>query len=345
MGIISLNQRNKRIQVSSFELNNQIVFNFFDKLPTDDRDSSFLRAINIGVLALMEDRISAFLAKTTNHLGTELESLKMIFDMKQELFFKSSVKGMLAEENIVDFLEQFFNEQKIHDKATLTGNTIGELPRNKTGDIVCYINGDESLKIALECKFDKSIRLGDISTKEISSRKIDTAWSQLLEAQVNRDGKISIIVFDVSSVDSSILNTVQNLRYIPSIGIIAIIDSQKGDFSNLGIAYMLARDIALNSHEVEIDKDILSIIINRIIKDISDMLSVKQLVNVNIENNKKILAHLEKSMLMMEFNQKYLHKFLKDGQLTKIDLLDFYMADDVRDKFKVIEKEIREMLI
>lgn len=340
-----MDQRNKRVQVSNFELDNQIVFNFFDKLPVADRDNSFLKAINIGVLALMEDRISAFLAKTSNHLGTELESLKMIFDMKQEIFFKSSLKGMLAEESIVDFLEQFFKEQKIQDKTTITGNTIGELPRNKTGDIVCFINGEESLKIVIECKFDKNIRLGDISTKEVSSRKIDTAWSQLLEAQVNRDGKVSIIVFDISSIDSSILNTVQNLKYIPAVGMIVIIDSQKGDFSNLGIAYMLSRDIALNSHEIEIDKDILSIIINRIIKDMSDILYIKQLVNTNIENNKKILLHLEKSMLMMEFNQKYLHKFLEDGQLTKSDLFNFYIADDVRDKFKVIEKEIREMLI
>ena len=287
MAIISLNQRNNRVQVSSFELDNQIVFNFFDKLYTSERDESFLKAINIGVLALMEDRISAFLAKTANHLGTELESLKMIFDMKQELFFKSSVKGMIAEESIVEFLTQFFNEQKIQDKVILTGNTIGMLPRNKTGDIVCYINGDDSLKIALECKFDKNIRLGDISTKDVSTRKIDTAWSQLLEAQVNRDGKISVIVFDISSVDSSILNTVQNLRYIPTVGLIVIIDSQKGDYSNLGIAYMLARDIALNSHEAELDKDVLSILVNRIIKDISDILLIKNLVHSNIEKTKK----------------------------------------------------------
>lgn len=44
----------------------------------------------------MEDRLSAFLSKTSNELGTELESLKMIFEMKKEIFYKSSIKGCLS---------------------------------------------------------------------------------------------------------------------------------------------------------------------------------------------------------------------------------------------------------
>ena len=56
--------------------------------------------------------------------------------------------------------------------------------------------------------------------------------------------------------------------------------------------------------------------------------------------NKEILKQIEKSMLSIEFNQQYLAKFLKDGKLTNADLLDFYSGDEIRDKFKVIEKEI-----
>ncbi len=65
------------------------------------------------VFALMEDRISAFLAKTTNELGTELESLKMIFEMKKELFYKTTIKGSLAEEDIAEFLNNYFAEKKL----------------------------------------------------------------------------------------------------------------------------------------------------------------------------------------------------------------------------------------
>lgn len=343
MAKISLNQKLKRVEVKDFEIDNDIVFNYFNKLPAIDRESKLFRALYIGVLALMEDRISAFLSKTSNELGTELESLKMIFDMKKELFFKTSIKGSLAEEDIAEFLNDYFKQKKIKDVAFLTGNETGNLPRNKTGDIICRVNGESDLKITVECKFDKSIKLGEIENKDIFTRKYDTAWSQLIESDANRNSKVSIIVFDISLVDNSILKVFENVGFIQSIGFIAIIDSQKGDYSNLAIAYMLARDIALNSKSVELDKNLLAIIVNRIIKDINEVTSIKKLVEGNIENNKAILKQLEKSILLMNFNQEYLYKFLNSGVLDKKDLLDFYMGEDIKDKYKLIEKEINNL--
>lgn len=343
MQTIKLNQQLKRVEIDKFEIENEIVFNYFNNLPASERDDKLFKALYIGVLALMEDRISSFLSKTTNELGTELESLKMIFEMKKELFYKTTVKGILAEEDIADFLNSFFIEKKIRDRALLTGNSAGNLPKNKTGDIICEINGNEELKIAIECKFDKSIRLGDIETKEIFTRKTDTAWSQLIEADANRNSKVSIIVFDISLVDSNILKVYDNVGFIPSIGFIAIIDSQKGDYKNLAIAYLLARDIALNAKLPDLDLDILMALVKRIIKDINEITSIKSIVETNIQNNKDILKQLEKSMLLMEFNQQYLSKFLIDGTLTKQDLLDFYMGEDIKDRFKMIEKDIDEL--
>jgi len=340
MAVINLNQKLGRIEIKDFELSNNVVFNFFNNIPVDERDEKLIRAIYIGVLALMEDRISAFLAKTTNELGTELESLKMIFEMKKELFYKTTVKGFVAEDQVAEFLNNYFTSRRINDKAVLIGNATGVLPKNKTGDIICELNGDPSLRIAIECKFDKSIKLGDIESKDIFTKKMDTAWSQLLEAQVNRDSKVGIIVFDISLIDNSILKAYENVGYIKGIGFVAVINSQSGDYSNLAIAYMLARDIALNAKDVELDTKFLSMIINRIIKDINDILNVKRLVEANIANNKEILKQLERSMMLMEFNQAYLTKFLKDGKLSKKDMLDFYLGEDVRDKYRALEKEI-----
>lgn len=343
MAIINLNQKLNRVEVNHFEINNEIVFNYFNNLPLKDRDDKLFRALYIGVLALMEDRISAFLSKTSNELGTELESLKMIFDMKKELFYKTTIKGSLAEDDIAEFLNSYFKEKKLKDKAYLTGNEAGNLERNKTGDIICRLNDDSDLRIVIECKFDKSIRLGEIEKKDIFTRKTDTAWSQLIESDANRNSKVSIIVFDISLVDNSIINVFENVGYIQSIGFIAIIDSQRGDYSNLAIAYMLARDIAINAKNVELDKNLLSMIVNRIIKDINEITNIKRLVEGNIENNKAILKQLEKSILLMNFNQEYLNKFLNDGVLDKKDLLDFYMGEEIKDKYKLIEKEINDL--
>lgn len=342
MSTIKLNQQLNRVEIKEFEIENSIVFNYFNNLPANERDEKLLRAIYIGVLALMEDRISAFLSKTSNELGTELESLKMIFEMKKEVFYRSAIKGVLAEDEIAEFLNNYFQDKRLKDKAILTGNVVGSIAKNKTGDIVCEVNGDNNLRIVIECKFDKSVRLGDIESKEIFTRKTDTAWSQLIEAEANRDGKVSIIVFDRSLVDNSILRYAENVGYISGIGFIAIVDSQKGDYSNLTIAYMLARDIAINAKEVDFDKNLLTILVNRIIKDINEVLSIKSLVYLNIENNKTILKQLDKSILLMEFNQEYMKKFLQEGTLTKKDLLDFYTGEDIKDKYRIIEKEIEE---
>lgn len=343
MAKINLNQKLKRVEVKDFEIDNNIVFNYFDNLPTNLREEKLFRALYIGVLALMEDRISAFLSKTSNELGTELESLKMIFDMKKEIFYKTTIKGSLAEEDIAEFLNSYFKEKKIKDIALMTGSEAGKIPRNKTGDIVCKINGESDLRITIECKFDKSIKLGEIENKDIFTRKYDTAWSQLIESDANRNSKVSIIVFDISLVDNSVLKVFENVGFIQSIGFIAIIDSQRGDYSNLAIAYMLARDIAINAKEVNLDKNLLSMIVNRVIRDINEITNIKSLVEGNIENNRAILKQLEKSILLMNFNQEYLSKFLKDGILDKKDLLDFYMGENVKDQYKLIEKEINEL--
>lgn len=343
MAKIRLNQQLHRVEISDFEIENNIVFNYFDKLPVDERGEKLLRAMYIGVLALMEDRLSSFLAKTSNELGTELESLKMIFEMKKDLFFKSAIKGNIAESDIADFLRSSLQEQGLKDVVSLTGNAAGAIIRNKTGDIVCTIDGNENLKIAIECKFDKSLKLGDINSKDVFTRKSDTAWNQLIEAQVNRDGLVGIIVFDISLVDNSILGLTQNVRFIPAIGFVVVVDSQKGDYTNLSIAYALARDIAINSKTIDLDRSVLALLLNRIIKDINEILAIKRLVLANIDNSKQILSQLEKSMLLMEFSQTYLTRFLKEGVLSKADLLDFYSGEEIKDKYKLIEQTIKEL--
>ncbi len=231
-------------------------------------------------------------------------------------------------------------KKKWKDKAETTGTIEGKLPKNKTGDILCYVNGNEDKRIVIEAKFDKSIKLGDISDKDVFTRKFDTAWSQIIESKANRDGKIGMIVLDISLVDNSILKLTDSVAYVQGVGFIAIIDSQKGDYSNLIIAYNLARDIVLHAKEIDFDDKTLSIILKRIIKDIDTFFSIKNLVQSNIQNNEEILKKLEEALLLMEFNQKYLTKFLKDGKLNEKDMLDFYSGEEVKEKYKVIEKEI-----
>lgn len=332
-----------RVQIDSFEVSDELVFRYFDSLPEAEREAALMRAIRIGVLAQMEDRFSSFLAKTTDDLGVQLENLKLLFDLKQEVFHKTAIKGVAAENDILQFLEEYITLRGLGDVVSLTGTSKGLLKNNKTGDIMAFVGGESGgRKIAIECKFDKSIKLGDIDSPDIGSNKYDTAWSQLLEASVNREANASIIVFDKTLADASIQKAVDGVSYVEGIGFICIIDYESGNYHNLAVAYMLARGLALRKEGKTVEVEFVNMLIQRLLKDIRDVQGIEGLVRNNIKNNQQILKSIEKSLLSIEFNQQYLAKYLEDGILGKQDLLDFYQREDIRAKYKLIAKEIEQ---
>ena len=340
MDIVKLNQKLKRIELSDkLRIDNEIVFNYFDNIPEKQRDETLFRALYIGVLALMEDRFSAFLANTSNELGTQLENLKIIFDMKKTIFYKTTEKGIKAESEIATFLKEYLEQRNFKDEVISTGNTNGKKRGNKTGDIVCMLPGGDK-KIVIESKFDKKKALGGIDTKDILKKKQDTAWDQLLEATVNRDAQAAIIVFDRELADPTILNFTDSVGFISGVGFVVIVESQKNDYSNLFIAYSLARDIAMHSKNVDYKDEMLALLVRRILSDIKKLFEIKTLVEGNINNNKIILEKMEQSMLKISFTNEYLMKFLKDGIMTKEDLYAFFEGDEVREKYKQIQQEI-----
>ena len=218
------------------------------------------------------------------------------------------------------------------------------MKNNKTGDILVYVGGENSdKKVAIECKFDKSIKLGDVDSPDIASNKYDTAWSQLLEASVNRDANVSIIVFDKTLADASIQRAVDGVSYINNIGFVCIIDYEPSHYHNLAIAYNLARGLALRRDGKNVEMDFVNMLIQRLLKDIRDVQNIEILVKNNIKNNQQILKNIEKSLLSIEFNQLYLVKYLEDGYLRKTDLLDFYQREEIRAKYKLISKEIESI--
>ena len=333
----------QRVQVDSFEISDELVYRYFDSLPETEREAALLRAIRIGVLATMEDRFSAFLSKTTDDLGVQLENLKLLFDMKQEVFHKTAIKGVAAENDILEFLEGYIDKYHLGDVVSLTGTSKGLLKNNKTGDIMSFVGGENSgRRVAIECKFDKSIKLGDIDSPDIASNKYDTAWSQLLEATVNRDANACIIVFDKSLADASIQRAVDCVTYVEGIGFICIIDYESSDYKNLAVAYNLARGLALRKDGKNVEVEFLNMMIGRLLKDIRDVQNIEMLVKTNIKNNQQILKNIEKSLLSIVFDQRYLVKYLEDGYLSKADLLEFYQREEIRTKFKLIAKEIEE---
>ena len=193
------------------------------------------------------------------------------------------------------------------------------------------------------CKFDKSLKLGEIDLKDVFIKRSDTAWSQLLEAQANREGRVALIVFDANIVDAGLAREVDSLSFVPGVGFIAIVDSLKGDYRSLLIGYSLARQIALAAQTVKHDDKLMALLVRRLIQSVSTCLEVRRLVEQNIATNQEILRQLNKSLLLLEFTQKYFQRFLDCGTLTPGDLLEFYQGEEVKEKFKAVEHDIEQL--
>ena len=286
----------QRVQVDSFEILDELVYRYFGSRPEAEREAALLRAIRIGVLATMEDRFSAFLSKTTDDLGVQLENLKLLFDMKQEVFHKTAIKGVAAENDILEFMEGYIERYHLGDVVSLTGTSKGLLKNSKTGDIMVCVGGENSgRKVAIECKFDKSIKLGDVDSPDIASNKYDTAWSQLLEATVNRGTNASIIVFDKSLADASIHRAVDGVTYVDGIGFICIIDYDAFDYQNLAVAYNLVRGLDLSKDGKNEEVEFVNMLIRRLLKDIRDVQNIEMLLKANIKNNQQIRKNIERA--------------------------------------------------
>ncbi len=353
--IISLSEADEKkiVKINQCELEDELVYNFFksNEVKKSEYDDMFRKALHIGILALQEDRIQHFLTQTESSLGVELMNLRHRYDLNQSMLKAGQVKGEAAEVELATVLNSFFEVRNLNDEAFQTGSSPRK-GKNKTGDLVCYIKNDDGsdtgIKIGIESKLNASVGMGDIKEFNSKKTKTDTAWSQLIETDYNRDSKVSIMVFDVSCAHDSIKDTI-GVTYIPQIGFVVVVDIQAGRFENLYIAYLLARDIAMNAKSKDYDPDLMKIIVNRIIKDVKEIQTIKAMVEKNIKlnedsnkNNQKIIDQLEKNLKMMEFNQKYLEKFLKDGSLSKADLFNFYQGYELDESKRLIEIEVKD---
>jgi len=349
---VSIDHGKQVVKVRELEISSPLVYEYFSRknVPQNQYDETLLKAIHIGVLALMEDRIAAFLSRTENELGTNLENLKFIYQIKRETFEKASViRGQVSEKEVLSFLLDFVKRRELGDTIKHMGDHTGSIKDNKTGDIVCEVDGQASSRIAIEVKFNQAVPLGRIREKNIYVNKPqDTAWSQLIESQINRDAKISIIVYDKSVTTDASLKNLEGVEFIKDIGFVAIIDYERNDFSNLAVAYILARDIAVHAKSVDVKDEALSFLVQRILRDLDEMLKIQSSLESLIKDSQTFAKKVEttvngvkeeilKRQLSIQFTYEFLDRYLKDGQISRQEMFKFYSGDEVRNRYKELD--------
>ena len=349
---IRLDQKAKTVSVDKLSTDDSILFELMNGTPASEREEMLAAVLHIGALAMQEDRIHSLIAATEKELFPKLERFKRMFLARKVEFEKTTQKGEKAEVDIVDVLNEYIEANGWSDHAEQSGKTKGAVAGNKTGDVLCVLEFDEDraegqARLAIEVKFDKSVDLGDPLVKdvfiaadrlhgEIKRSGFDTAWSQLLETRANRDCPFSMIV-DQQIAHATVLNAVRGVAFLPGIpGFVVVVDSQSGDYSNLLIAYRIARDLALyyRRGDDEIDVKLLETMIARIIHFLGSAKSVTDLVKKNtaatVKMNQQVQEQMSRLVHMAEFTQAYLRKFLQDKTLSAKDLTEFYYAAEAK---------------
>jgi len=343
MALLSLDNQSKRVKLEKMELEHPLIFSYFEQMPEAKRDGAFKRALHIGVVAMMEDRIATFLSRTENELGTQLESLKLIYDRNVTAKQKTSQSGLEAEGVVYQKVSKYLEASGYRsDVLQLTGNSTGALKGNKTGDLILKVEGKDESTLVIEVKFDKGMSLGEFEETDSLARTKDTALSQLFEANVNRRAHLSAIVFDENRVAEGLKNKVNGIKWIPNVGFVVIIDHERDNYTNLLVAIDLMRSMVRKTTKI-VDQSILEALLGRIAQDLSSIEETQKLLLANHENLKKIATSIKKHVMLVGYTKSLIKAFIQEGELSQKALLDLYIGEEIKDGMKGIEREIETL--
>jgi hypothetical protein len=335
---MAISYRNGVLHLKDVSIENPLVSEYLESLPATEREEAVIRALGIGVMAELKGEISHFLHETEGHLGKHLSSLKSLYELRS-MRFQTAGKGEDAEQQVMGVLNEFketagFNDDQVIDLSRVTG----QIPRNKTGDVLVEVNGNSETAIGIEVKLDKGVKLGEILERDPTA-KSDTAVSQLLETAANRNTSVNIIVFDEDSVDATVSKQcVDGVRYLGGIGFIVIVNTRRNDFRTLALVYLLARDLVLAAPKQAIaDHHVLERIVERLVLVLNDYSTTRKDAEAIIKSAKKIITQSERTLRLAENTRDYLKSYLATGELSREQMLEFYQARGIAELMKEFE--------
>ena len=337
--------RKNQLSIKDIVIENELVAEYLSSLPASEREVAVIRALGIGIMAEMKGEISYFLRETEGELGKHLSSLKALYDLRELRFRETSGKGAVAEGQVLEVMREFSSSAGFYKDEVLDASTTsGAIRNNKTGDVLIRVEGDPDCLIGIEVKLDKGVRLGELTDRDPTA-KTDTAASQLIETAANRSSRANIIVFDEDSVDVSVQKRcAEGVAYLGGIGFIVIVSTRRNDYATLAMAYSLARDFALSEPKQRKLIQVLSFIVERLMRVLNDYSDTRTQADNIIKSARKIIQQSEKTRQLVEHTGTYLGRYLASGVLTRRELLDFYQSQGVSEKLLAFDRSLDEEL-
>ena len=257
----------------TFELNSSLVAwaGNKDKVKVAERRQFIHEALQIGILAKMQGKVSQTLKLFNNQIDSELSIIQSYMETQEYKFrkdsgFKTELEGLIRDELI-----NHVRESEMKDKVTVTG-TESEVGTSKKGDVLAVIHTEDGTKnLAIEVKFASSFQIGDkrnVTTKGVRADAGKQVIEQILGSQANRNSEYCLFVIDKS------LNPIdlggRSIVFYPDIkGFIVVVDVESGDFDALKVCYDIARSMTISQQTLDFDYGVFSFLL----KDLQETMS------------------------------------------------------------------------
>jgi hypothetical protein len=219
----------------------------FSDTEAAEYDQTLEAVLRIGALAMLDDRISAFLEDAGGLIDSKFEQLKMLHNLRRSEWNRGSEKGRIGEQWVDGALSEYAARVGWNDQIAITGDTGGVLTEegsnkiNKSGDVLAVT--DKGRRISIEVKFT-DIPEGHLASRDYSTDAKDTAWSQIVEGVANRNADVGFIVFDRSNMNLALKKRIPDIGYLEGAGLVCVVEWERGDRANLFAAYSIARALA-----------------------------------------------------------------------------------------------------
>lgn len=239
-----------------------------------------LEALSFGSYALYLDTTSTLLNKVERELNGRLSELRLIYEVSKKEEASSAV-GVIAELDFEEALRAISEEMGFGDVVRPTGtNSQDGLVRTagdrKLGDLEILV-ADSGARIAVESKYTEGgPSMGDPTKKaKNASFTIEKhAKGQVLGAQLNRGASYAIYITKPGSDAASKITNGLKVDF-EDMGIYVVADRSTGDYSNLKVAYLVARALTLSIVWPVVQQHHLRTVVNMLIRSLNKIASFK----------------------------------------------------------------------
>lgn len=323
-----------------------------------DLPNIITKAVNVGITAAQQGRISKALNTFNDKLIGEYALLQQFMETEKAMFERDSATKTSKEHVLRDWLRDHADASGLKDVFEMSGTVSSDGSSNKTGDVEATLkHGEVEFVLAIESKMAQKFTKGESAKRNTNKGTLrgkgDTAVSQLIESRANRKASAALFVVDKQ------LNPFPgpDIEYFaePIAGFVVRVDIQNNDLTNLGLAYDIVREMIIAQRVISEPE---YSVIKFIVEELKNSLDRKKFIQTIGKRTLKIITSSQEKMVkditkeLTEFDVELqaledaiklsastLASYIKDKTFTAETALETYQQAKATKKYEAAKLE------